>query len=68
MNAENETRDYIVAEALSQNLDAPIHTLFQVSTSAALVEGIYQGSVRISGYRARGSFDSERSSISTARW
>jgi len=56
MNADNETCDHIVAEALSQNLDTPIHTLFQVSTSAALVEGIYQGAVRVSRLLDHGDF------------
>jgi acetolactate decarboxylase len=56
MDADNETCDHIVAEALSQSLDAPIHTLFQVSTSAALVEGIYQGAVRVSRLLEHGDF------------
>jgi acetolactate decarboxylase len=56
MNAENETCDHIVAEALSQSLDTTIHTLFQVSTSAALVEGIYQGAVRVSRLLENGDF------------
>jgi acetolactate decarboxylase len=56
MNADNETCDHIVAEALSQSLDTPIHTLFQVSTSAALVEGVYQGAVRVSRLLEHGDF------------
>jgi acetolactate decarboxylase len=56
MNADNETCDHIVAEALSQSLDTPIHTLFQVSTSAALVEGVYQGAVRVSRLLSHGNF------------
>lgn len=56
MNADNETCDHIVAEALSQSLDTPIHTLFQVSTSAALVEGVYQGAVRVSRLLRHGDF------------
>src|ERR1700721_3499529 len=56
MNAENETCDHIVAEALSQSLDTPIHTLFQVSTSAALVEGVYQGALRVSRLLSQGDF------------
>jgi acetolactate decarboxylase len=56
MDAENETCDHIVAEALSQSLDTPIHTLFQVSTSAALVEGVYQGAVRVSRLLGHGDF------------
>jgi len=56
VNADNETCDHIVAEALSQSLDTPIHTLFQVSTSAALVEGVYQGAVRVSRLLRHGDF------------
>jgi acetolactate decarboxylase len=48
MDTDKDTRDHIVATALSQYLSTPLHTLFQVSTSAALVEGIYQGAVRVS--------------------
>jgi len=56
MNGEKETCDHIVALALSQSLEMPIHTLFQVSTSAALVEGIYQGAVRVSSLLRHGNF------------
>jgi acetolactate decarboxylase len=56
MNASNDSCDHIVVEALSQNLDTPIHTLFQVSTSAALVEGVYQGAVRVSRLLGQGDF------------
>ena len=31
----------LVSEALAGYLDAPLHTLFQVSTSGSLVEGVY---------------------------
>jgi acetolactate decarboxylase len=41
---------------LSRGLDTPIHTLFQVSTSAALVEGVYQGAVRVSRLLRHGDF------------
>ena len=56
MHANKESRDHIVAEALSQSLETPIHTLFQVSTSAALVEGVYQGTVRVSRLLSHGDF------------
>jgi len=56
MKANNETCGHIVVEALSQNLNTPIHTLFQVSTSAALVEGVYQGAVRVSRLLRHGDF------------
>jgi Alpha-acetolactate decarboxylase len=35
---------------------SPIHTLFQVSTSAALVEGLYQGAFRGSRLLRHGNF------------
>jgi acetolactate decarboxylase len=56
MAADRETRDHIVARALSEYLATPLHTLFQVSTSAALVEGIYQGAVRVSRLLEHGDF------------
>src|ERR1700734_1177338 len=40
-----ESVSHIVAAALSQYLNKPIHTLFQISTSGALVAGIYSGAV-----------------------
>jgi len=48
--------DHIVADALSQYLRKPLHTLFQVSTSAALVEGLYQGAVQVSRLLKHGDF------------
>jgi acetolactate decarboxylase len=40
-----ESISQIVSNSLSQCLDLPQHTLFQVSTSGALVEGIYEKAV-----------------------
>src|SRR5580692_5773632 len=37
----------IVTAALAQYLKTPIHTLFQVSTSGALVAGVYSGAVSV---------------------
>lgn len=48
METDKASCDHVVSMALSQCLGHPIHTLFQVSTSAALVEGLYQGAVRVS--------------------
>jgi acetolactate decarboxylase len=56
INTDRETCDHIVAVGLSQYLERPIHTLFQVSTSAALVEGVYQGAVRVSRLLRHGDF------------
>src|SRR6202050_371166 len=56
MEAEKESCDHVVSAALSQYLCKPIHTLFQVSTSAALVEGLYQGAVQVSRLLGHGNF------------
>lgn len=56
MESDNATCDHLVSMALSQSLRHPIHTLFQVSTSAALVEGLYQGAVRVSRLLRHGDF------------
>jgi acetolactate decarboxylase len=40
-----ESIDRVVTTALTRILDMPVHTLFQVSTSGALVEGIYERAV-----------------------
>jgi acetolactate decarboxylase len=37
---------HIVSKALAEYLQVAHHTLYQVSTATALVEGIYQGAVR----------------------
>ena len=43
MKTDNASLDHVVTAALSRCMGKPIHTLLQVSTSAALVEGLYQG-------------------------
>lgn len=48
--------DHVVSMALSEYLGKPIHTLFQVSTSAALVQGLYQGAVQVSRLLSHGDF------------
>jgi acetolactate decarboxylase len=35
----------VVAAALAEHFHTPLHTLFQVSTSGALVEGVYTGAI-----------------------
>ena len=37
----------VITAALGQYLGTPIHTLFQVSTSGALVAGVYSGMVNV---------------------
>jgi acetolactate decarboxylase len=56
MKTDKASCDHVVSAALSQCLRHPIHTLFQVSTSAALVEGLYQGAVRVSRLLGHGDF------------
>ena len=43
--ATGESIARIVTSALSRALEIPVHTLFQVSTSGALVQGIYERAV-----------------------
>jgi acetolactate decarboxylase len=43
--ATGESIDRIVSNALARALEMPVHTLFQISTSGALVEGIYEKAV-----------------------
>jgi len=43
--ATGESVNRIVSNALARALEMPVHTLFQISTSGALVEGIYQKAV-----------------------
>jgi acetolactate decarboxylase len=45
---------HIVNRALSEYFGAAHHTLYQVSTATALVEGIYQGAVRVENLRQHG--------------
>src|SRR5580692_3705990 len=56
METDNANCDHVMSMALSQYLRKPIHTLFQVSTSAALVEGLYQGAVKVDRLLAHGDF------------
>lgn len=54
--ATGETIDHLVQEALAKSLNVEHHTLFQVSTSAALVQGVYQGCVNVGTIKAHGDF------------
>ena len=44
----------IVSKALAEYLQVAHHTLYQVSTATALIEGIYQGEVRVGTLREHG--------------
>jgi acetolactate decarboxylase len=46
----------IVTAALAQYLKTPVHTLFQVSTSGALVAGVYSGAVNVQSLLQHGDF------------
>ncbi len=49
-----EPLGHIVNKALAVYFDVAHHTMYQVSTATALVEGIYQGAVRIGVLREHG--------------
>jgi acetolactate decarboxylase len=51
-----ETASSVVTAALAQYLGTPIHTLFQVSTSGALVAEIYSGVVSMQSILKQGDF------------
>ena len=46
----------IVTAALGQYLEKPIHTVFQVSTSGALVAGVYDREVSVQAILEHGNF------------
>ena len=50
----HEPLSHIVSRALADYLQVSHHTLYQVSTATALVEGIYQGAVRVGTLREHG--------------
>jgi acetolactate decarboxylase len=52
--AAQEPVAHIVNRALADYLDTARHTVYQVSTANALVEGVYQGAVRIANLREHG--------------
>lgn len=51
-----EATSAIIVAALAQYLGTPIHTLFQVSTSGALVAGVYYGMVSVKSVLEHGDF------------
>ena len=51
-----ETPTHVISAALAEALDLDHHTIYQVSTSGALVEGVYQGCVRIADILRHGDF------------
>src|SRR5262245_35153880 len=51
-----ESPSSIVSAALAEYLGTPLHSLFQVSTSGALVAGIYAGVVSVKSILEQGEF------------
>jgi acetolactate decarboxylase len=51
-----ETLDHVIQDALAKALGVEHHTLYQVSTSAALVQGVYRGCVSVGDIKAHGDF------------
>ena len=51
-----DTMDHLVQEALAKSLGVEHHTLYQISTSAALVQGVYQGCVNVGTIKTHGDF------------
>lgn len=54
--AEGEPLDHVVSRALADALQVDHGTLFQVSTTGALVEGIYDGVVSVGTLKEHGDF------------
>jgi acetolactate decarboxylase len=46
----------VVTAALARYLEKPIHTIFQVSTSGALVAGVYESEVSVRTLLEHGDF------------
>ena len=46
----------LVRTSLANSLDLEHHTIYQVSTSGALVQGVYQGCVKVSDLLRHGDF------------
>lgn len=52
----SETLDHVIQKSLSNTLGINQHTLYQVSTSTALVQGVYQGCVTVDNIKEHGDF------------
>jgi acetolactate decarboxylase len=51
-----ETLDEVVVSCLGEALDLSRHSIFQISTSAALVKGVYQGTATVAEVKRHGDF------------
>lgn len=56
MQRTGETLDQAVSSCLAEALDVAQHSIFQVSTSGALVQGVYQAATTIGEVRRHGDF------------
>ena len=54
--ATGETIDHLIQDAISKSLGIEHHTVYQVSTSTALVQGVYQGCVTVGDIKKHGDF------------
>ena len=52
----SESIDHTIQRALAQALGVEHHTIYQVSTSTALVQGVYQGCVTVGDVKTHGDF------------
>lgn len=55
-NRSGDTFEHVIFRALSDFLDLEHHSLYQISTSGALVEGVYQGCMRVREILKQGDF------------
>mgnify|MGYP001300278665 CR=1 FL=1 len=51
-----ERVNHIVRRSLVDSLDTEYHTIYQGSTSGALVHGVYQGCIRVADLKRHGDF------------
>lgn len=52
--SSGQSIDHLVRAALAEALDVEHHSIFQVSTSGAIVEGVFQGCVSVADLRRHG--------------
>ena len=64
----NEPVSQIVSSALADYFGVAHHTVYQVSTSTALVESIYQGAVRVGILRKHGDLGLGTFETSMTKW
>jgi acetolactate decarboxylase len=51
-----DSASHVISDSLAAALDLDHHTIYQVSTSGALVQGVYRGCVRVSDVLQHGDF------------